>query len=81
MKEQKKQDETVSDLADCIGRILPFSTLILDEIICEETEMLERVVRKMFALITDAASFICDYARQSPTGASLSYANASFIHH
>jgi len=67
-------------MADCVGRILPFSTLILDEIVCKETELLERVVRRMCSLITDAATFICDYAKQSPTSASRFYSDSSLIH-
>ena len=70
MKEQKKRDEAVSDLADAVGRILPFAELVMDDIICEETELLERVVGNLCSLIKDTASFICDYAKQSLTSTS-----------
>jgi hypothetical protein len=76
LKEQKKRDEAVSDLVDSISRILPFADLVLEDIICEETELLERVVKSLCALIRDTANFICEYAKQSlastssPTGLS-----------
>ena len=60
----------VSDLADGIGRITPFAKLVLEEIICDETELLRRAVTKMCSLIMDTAKFICAYAKQSPGGAS-----------
>jgi hypothetical protein len=65
LKEQKKRDEAVSDLADGVGRILPFAELVLEDIICEETELLEKVVTNLCVLISDTASFICEYAKQS----------------
>jgi hypothetical protein len=70
LKEQKKRDEAVSDLADATGRILPFAELVIEDIICEETELLERVVGNLCALISDTASFICEYTKQSLTSTS-----------
>jgi hypothetical protein len=72
LKEQKKYDGMVSDLADEIGRITPFAELVLEEIICDETELLRRAVTKMCSLIIATAKFICAYAKQSPSGRSYS---------
>ena len=58
----------VSDLAEGIGRICGFATLALDDIICDETELLDRAVRKMCTLIADATDFICAYAKLHPGG-------------
>jgi hypothetical protein len=63
----------VSDLADGIARITPFAKLVLEEIICDETELLRRAVTRMCSLIMDTAKFICAYAKQSPSGTSRSY--------
>jgi hypothetical protein len=68
LKEQNKYDGMVSDLAEGIGRICGFATLALDDIVCDETELLDRAVRKMCTLIADATNFICDYAKQNPGG-------------
>jgi hypothetical protein len=73
LKEQKKYDGMVSDLADEIARITPFAKLVLEEIICDETELLSRAVTKMCSLIMDTAKFICAYAKQSPGSTSYSY--------
>jgi hypothetical protein len=70
LKEQKKRDEAVSDLADSVSQILPFAELVIEDIICEETELLERAVGKLCALIRDTAGFICEYAKQSLAGTS-----------
>jgi hypothetical protein len=63
----------VSDLADGIARITPFAKLVLEDIICDETELLRHAVTKMCSLIMDTAKFICVYAKQSPSGTSRSY--------
>jgi hypothetical protein len=73
LKEQKKYDGMVSELAHGIGRITPFAEHVLEEIICDETELLRRAVTKMCSLIMDTAKFICGYAKQSPSGMLRSY--------
>ena len=65
MKEQKKYDENVSDLASGIDRILPFAKRVLEDVLYEE-ELLEEAVRKLYDLMGDAASFIIDYAKRGP---------------
>jgi len=62
----------VSSLADSIARMFPFANLVIEEILCEETELLDREVERLCALIRDAASFICDYAKQSLTSTPIS---------
>jgi hypothetical protein len=55
----------VLGLSEGIGRICGFATLVLDDIICDEAELLDGAVRRMCTLIAEAANFICDYAKQS----------------
>jgi hypothetical protein len=66
LKEQKKYDNMVSDLADQIERILPFAKQVLEVIVYDDTELLEGAIRKLYDLIMDTAEFICDYIRRSP---------------
>jgi hypothetical protein len=73
LKEQNKYDGMVSDLAEGIGRICGFATLALDDIVCDEAELLDRAVRRMCTLIADAANFICAYAKQHPGSTSYAY--------
>jgi hypothetical protein len=65
LRAQKKRDDTVSELAECVGRILPFAEEFIEDIVYDDTELLERVVRRLCALIRDTAAFICEYAQQS----------------
>jgi len=65
LKEQKKYDENVSDLASGIERILPFAERVLEDVLYEE-ELLDEAVRKLYDLMGDAANFIIDYAKRGP---------------
>jgi hypothetical protein len=68
LKEQRKYDDMVSALTDGLARVLPFATLALEEVVCDETELLDRAVRRMCILIADAANFICAYTKQYTGG-------------
>ncbi|CAG8716941.1 1631_t:CDS:2, partial [Acaulospora colombiana] len=61
LKEQQKGDSMVSELAGQIQRVLPFAQQALEEILYEDTELLESAVKNLFSLIMDAAGVICDY--------------------
>jgi len=47
LKEQKKYDENLSDLATGIGGILPFAERVLEGVLYEE-ELLEDAFRKLW---------------------------------
>jgi hypothetical protein len=66
LKEQRKYDENVSDLAAGIERLLPFAKRAVDGVLYEE-ELLEGVVRKLYDLIGDTADFVAGYAKRGPT--------------
>lgn len=57
----------VSDLASGIERILPFATHVLEDVLYDETELLDGAIRKLYEVITDTAVFVVDYAKRSPT--------------
>jgi len=41
LKEQNKYDQIPSGILDWLKRILPFTDIVAEEIVCEETELLE----------------------------------------
>jgi len=65
LKEQKKYDENVSDLASGIDGILPYAERALEGVLYEE-ELLNQAVRRLYDLIGDAADFVIDYAKRGP---------------
>ena len=52
-------------LLDRLRRILLFADKVADEIVCEETEVLEKVIRRMFEVMDRVARFSCEYVRRS----------------
>jgi len=44
LSEQNKYDQTPLGLLDWLKRILPFADIIAEEIACEETDLLEKII-------------------------------------
>jgi len=63
LKEQNKYDKIPSNLLGRMQRILPLADKVADEIICEEPELLERVIPRMFEVMHRVARFSCDYVK------------------
>ena len=57
MKEQNKYDQIPSDNFDRLQRILPLADKVVDEIVCEATEMLEKIIPRMFEVMEKVAKF------------------------
>jgi len=53
-----------SGLLDRLQRILPLANKVADDIVCEETENLEKVIPRMFDVMRKVAKFSCDYVRR-----------------
>jgi hypothetical protein len=51
LKEQNKYDQIPSGLLDQLQRILPLADKVADEIVCEETEILEKIIPRMFEVM------------------------------
>ena len=51
-------------LLDRLRRILLFADKVADEVVCEETELLETVIQRMFEVMERVASFSCEYVRR-----------------
>lgn len=61
----------VSDLVDKIGRVLPFITQAQQQVLSDDTELLEETIRRMFEIVLDTAEFTCSYVHHSPLSTSL----------
>jgi len=64
LKEQNKRDQMPASLLDRLQRILPLADKVADEIVCEETDMLEKVIPRMFEVMERVARFSCEYVRR-----------------
>ena len=68
LKEQNKYDQILSGFFDRLQRILPLAGKVADEIVCEETEILEKVLPRMFEVMQTVAKFSCDYVKRGRFG-------------
>jgi len=57
-----------SDLLDRLQRILCFADNVADEIVYEETEILEKTVPRMFRVMQKVAKYSCDYVKRGHFG-------------
>ena len=64
MKEQNKRDQIPSALLDRLRRISLFADKVAEEIVCKETELLERVIPRMFEVMQKVAKASCDYVKR-----------------
>ena len=67
------------DLLDRLRRILIFADKVADEIVYEETEILEKTIPRMFKVMQKVAKCSCDYVKRGRFGRSsvfLDLANA-----
>ena len=51
-------------LLDRLQRILPLADRVADEVVCEDTEMLEKVIQRMFEVMDRVARFSCEYVKR-----------------
>ena len=61
-------------LSDRLHRILLFADEVADEIICEETFLLEKIIPRMSEVVERAAKYLCGYVtngRWLPSDATL----------
>ena len=63
MKEQCKYDKILLGLLDQLQRILIFADKVADEIVIEETGLLETIIPQMFKLMQKVAVTSCDYIK------------------
>ena len=68
LKEQNKYDQIPLSLFDQLRRVLPLANKVADEIVCEETDILEEILPRMFKVMQRVAEYSCDYVRRGPVG-------------
>ncbi len=54
-----------SALLDRLQRILSLGKKVADDVVCEETEPLEKVIQRMFEVMRNVAEFSCNYIKGS----------------
>ena len=64
MKERNKYDQIPSTLLDRLQRILLFADKVADEIVCKETDVLEKIIPRMFEVMHTVARVSCDYVKR-----------------
>ena len=64
MKEQNKYDQMPPTLLDRLQRILPLADKVADEIVSEETDILDKIMPRMFEVMEKIAKFLCDYVKR-----------------
>jgi hypothetical protein len=62
-----------SDLLDRLQRILFFADKVADEIVYEETDILEKTIPRMFKVMEKVAKCSCDYVKRGRFGAQLAF--------
>ena len=53
-----------SSLLDHLQRILPLAEKVADEIVCEETDVLGKIMSQMFQIMQKIAKFLCEYVKR-----------------
>ena len=68
LKEQNKYDQIPLIIFDQLRRVLPLAGKVADEIVCEETDILEEIIPRMFKVMQRVAEYSCDYVRRGRLG-------------
>ena len=68
MREQNKRDQIPPAFFEQLQRIAPFADKVADEIVCEETDILEWIMPQMFEVMQEIAKFLCDYVKRGRFG-------------
>jgi hypothetical protein len=68
LKEQNKYDQMPSGLLDRLQRIFPLAAKLEEEIVREETGILETTIPRMFEVMQRVAKFSCEYVKRGRFG-------------
>jgi hypothetical protein len=64
IKEQNKYDQMPSSMLDQLQGILPLADKVADEIVSEETDILDKLIPRMFEVMQEIAKFLCEYVKR-----------------
>ena len=68
LKEQNKYDRIPLSIFDRLQRIEPLVKKATDEIVCEETDILEKILPRMFKVMHRVAEYSCGYVKRGRLG-------------
>jgi hypothetical protein len=63
VKKQNIPDQMPSSLLDHLQRVLPLADKATNEIVSEETEILDKIIPRMFEVMQKIARFLCEYVK------------------
>ncbi len=69
------------NLLDRLQRILDFADKVADKIVCEETDILEKTIPRMFEVMQRVAQFSCGYVKRGRLGRLLSFLDPASADH
>ena len=64
LRAQNKYDQMPSSLLDQLQRVLPLADKVADEIVSEETDILDQIMPPMFKVMQRIAKFLCEYVKR-----------------
>jgi len=67
-RKKKKKKKMPAGLLDRLRRISVFANEVADGTVYEETEILEKTIRRMFGVMHMVAEYSCDYVRRGRFG-------------
>jgi hypothetical protein len=68
LKEQNKYDQMLLGLFNSLQRVLPLADIVTEDIVCEDTEILEKITLQMFEVMQRIATFSCGYVKHGRVG-------------
>ena len=68
MQEQNKYDQMPVGLLNRLQRILLFADKVADELVGEETDILEKTIPRMFEVMETVSKFACGYVKRGRFG-------------
>jgi len=68
-----------SDLLDRLRRVLFFADKVADEIVYEETEILEKTIPRLFKVMENVAKGSCDYVKRGRFGEQSAFLNFAML--
>jgi hypothetical protein len=68
LKEKSKYDRMVLGLLDRLQRIFPLAAKLDEEIVQEETDILENTLQRMFEVMQQVSKFSCEYVKREYFG-------------
>ena len=73
LMEQSKYDQIPLSLFEQLQRVLPLADSVAHEIVCEETELLDEIIPRMFKVMQSVAEYSCDYVRRGNLGGQMPF--------